>query len=421
MGGLRPRGTGEDDGPESPEALFISALLDSGTFDPARYRINEDDLACWRKLFTFGNEYQLKEGVAPPIDLVKRHFPTFEFVPSVGPSWAAHELHRVSSSRRLRTKLREAISHLDNEDVTAAFDTLEGLSRPRSASKAAVSAFDHGHVEQGFDVSKIPVPFQALGRATGGIAPAEFWLLGARQGVGKTQIGAAFVGTAVKAGYHVRYISCEMPAWEIAQLARRNMARNDPKILALLDSKDLLEVKKGIDMLKERIDGSLHVVDPSHARITSSTIQEHQLEGADLVVVDHIGLVSTNDGRRAIDDWRAMATISNVTKEGCLATSVPVLAMVQLNREADSGGFTPPKLSNIGQSDALGQDCDKAVLMKRPIEQASVMVYGAEKVRGGRSVRWYSRYRPDVLDYSEVSKDQAREIAAQDEDRLMDS
>lgn len=413
---LRPASgaTSEDEGPESPEALFISALLDSGEFKPEAFRITPEHLSCWGKLFAFCVEYQIRGGTAPPMDLVLAKFPDFEFR-ACQPGWAAHQLHQSHASKQLRIKLREAIKKLDEGELDSAYHALEQIQRPRSVRRKPNSIFDHQlHAEQ-FDIPSITVPYLTLGRATGGIYPADLWYLAGRPGTGKTWNLCEYAAKAVGEGCRVKYLSLEMRSDRIAMRALKCMA--NVKELAVLNSaavnKDREALKKTIDDIKLRMPGTFEVVDPSHGRVTTNVVREH-MDDCDLLVVDHAGLLITADGRRAIDDWRAMALISNMMKEYALETSVPILAGAQLNRTADSASPRPPKLSQLSQSDALGQDADVVVTMKRLSKH--VMIQSAEKVREGEGMLWYSMFDPSKADFSEMKKDQAIEFMSTDDD-----
>lgn len=408
---LQPRSVSEDEGPESPEALFISALLDSGEFKPEQYRITAEHLSCWAKLFTFCLEYQERGGTAPPLDLVKGKFPDFEFRTGVSAGWAAHVLHQSHASKQLRLNLGVAISKLDKDDLDGAFMALEAINRPRSVRRKPNSIFDHHLHEEQFDVPSISVPYLTLGRSTGGIYPADLWYLAGRPGTGKTWNLCEYAAKAVAEGCRVRYLSLEMRSDRIAMRALKCMASD--KELVLLNSKDRLSMKKAIDDIKDRMPGTFDVVDPSHGRMTTTVVREH-MDDADLLIVDHAGLLVTADGRRAVDDWRAMALISNMLKEYALETSVPILAGAQLNRTADSASPRPPKLSQLSQSDALGQDADVVVTMKRLSKH--ILIQSAEKVREGEGMMWYSMFDPSKADFREMKKDAALEYMASDDD-----
>lgn len=408
-----PSADAGDQGPETPEALMISALLTSGSFDPQRHHLTEDDLECWRKLWQFGVLHHQQSGCSPSLDLVALKFPDFTFTPNVERGYAAYQLHRASNSRKLRRTIRKALTQLGEDNLEGAYDELATITRPRSSRKPAHDAFDHSLIDMDFKVSRIPVHYRTLTRVTGGIGPGELWFWAARPGEGKTYNLCAMAATAAMAGENVRYVSLEMPARVINHRVRRMMANKDE--LTKLDSSDPMEIKKGIDQLRERVSGDVSVVDPSHGRMTSAVIREQMDEGT-LVMVDHAGLMSTSDGRRAVDDWRAMAMISNSFKEDILATGVPLVAAAQLNRTADTAGNTPPKLSQLSQSDALGQDADVVVTQKKLSER--VRAYSAEKNREGEPARWWGLFDIKKASLKELSWDEAVEIQAVDEDKL---
>src|SRR5579885_2727592 len=90
---LRSPNTTEQ-GPETPEALLISALLTEGEFDLDRWRISLDDFACYQALARFCVSYQAHAGKAPSLTVVARKYPEFEPTPDVNPVWAASELRK---------------------------------------------------------------------------------------------------------------------------------------------------------------------------------------------------------------------------------------------------------------------------------------------------------------------------------------
>ena len=404
-----------EEGPESPEALMISALLDSGEFDPERHHLTEEHLVCWQKLWRFGVEHQQVQGNAPPLDLVRLKFPEFTFTPNLGSNrgYHAHELHKAHSSRQLRSRLQEAIRLVNDEEIDEAYTLLEGLQRPRTNRKPAADLWEHVQYEDNEEPHKIRVPWEALGRVTGGIGPAELWYLAGRPGTGKTFSLCAFVAEALKAGQRVRYLSLEMSAAQIHKRVRRQLAAYDVKLLGQLDSHDVKVFKKAVEDLQARIPGSLGVVDPSHGKATNALVRE-QADQADLVVVDHVGLMYTNDNRKAIDDWRAMASISNLLKEDALSTGVPILGAVQLNRDAENG-MKAPKLNQLSQSDALAQDGDVVITMRKLTEH--VRLFSAEKNREGAPAQWHTRFDPEKARFDQVTFETALELQGHDDDR----
>lgn len=407
---LRPQA--ESSGPQSPEALFISALLDTGEFVPARHRLDVGDLACLERLWHFCCDHQDKTGQAPALELVSRRFPEFEHTPNVRVEWAAEKLREASFARTMRSTISEAIALLGDEDVEQAVARISTLKMPAKAKRTALGLFDTSTYSEEALQAKMPVPYDSLGRYTGGIGPGELWYLIARQGHGKTWELCHYAARAALEGYRVTYLSLEMKARGINRRIHRYLAGRDKVLLAALGSPLEHERAAAVAQLQERLPGRVDTLDPGHAMMNTALVRE-VMEGSDLVVVDHVGLL--HHGReRAITDWRVFATISNVIREHALSTGVPVLGAVQANREAETGTKAPPKLSQAGGTDALGQDADVAIAMRRLSEH--VRVHQLVKNREGEEVRWWTQFDPARGLYGEITREKAETLGAIDED-----
>lgn len=406
------RVAGEEAGPESAESLLISALLYEGTFVPEKYRVTIEDLSCWLQLWHFCVEHQQRTGAAPSIELVKRRFPEFEPTPGIKAQWAAAMLHKEAAGRRIRVGMREAIMHLDQGDVTEAYGVIRGLPPLKTARKPVQDGFTAWD-DQAAEDERLEVPYPSLGRATGGIGKGELWYSAGRPGVGKTFTVCHYAAKALQTGASVVYVSLEMPSRVISKRIMRDLASKEPAILKLLDDEGLNR-QKGLAKVRNLTPGRLSIIDPSHGRATSLLMRE-LMEEHDLVIIDHVGLMSTADGRRAIDDWRAMATISNQLKEDVLATDHSVLAAAQLNRDAESDAPRAPKASTLSQSKALEEDGDVVITQKRLSPR--VMIQAAVKVREGPPAGWHSIFDPVKALFHEITPAQAQDLISADDDR----
>lgn len=405
----------EERDPQSPEALFISALLEIGDFTPARYHVSEDMVVAWRRVWDFCTQYQEQADEAPPLSLVRKRFPDFELIPDVSPAWAASQLMDADGSRRLRIGIRESLGDLVDGDIGAAYGRLAALKPPHTMAKPAYDVFDHAQVEESFERSSIEVPWKSLQGVTGGIFDGELWYWAARFGVGKTWSLMDIAAHAAAQGYRVGVISLEMPAAMISKRLHQMMCKHDKVVHSLLNSLDVKDQKTGIDMLRDRIPGNVSILDPSHGQVHRVEYVRDALEQYELVLVDHMGLLHDTQGRRAIDDWRVQAICSNMVREFTLSSQTAMVGAVQINREGDRHGqWTPPKGNQLAGSDALGQDADVLVTMARPSDHTAV--YSAEKVRNGPTTRWYSYFDPSTPRWQEISKDRAMDQSMTDED-----
>lgn len=78
----------------------------------------------------------------------------------------------------------------------------------------------------------------------------------------------------------------------------------------------------------------------------------------DFLVVDYVGLVQSKD--RRLKKWEHISEVSRELKGIAEELSVPVLALAQLNREADG---QEPRLSQLRDSSALEQDADRVIFL----------------------------------------------------------
>lgn len=398
-------------GPETPEALALSGLINSGSFTPDKYGVGEEDLTHSVKEWRFCQNYQDKEGKAPSVALVRKHFPDYEHSDHATAAWACGILAEESLRVRMRVAMREATHLMQDDEVAEALMLLSTIRPARVVTKPPHSIWDEPEEEED-EVFKLPVPYKSLGRVAGGIGPGELWLIAARPGQGKTWTMCDYVARIMEAGHSVRYVSLEMPSRAISQRVRRALAAHDKTLLAKLDSTDRASRKEALETLQKEVSGSLKVIDPGHGRCTNAMVRD-QLGQGDIVVVDHIGLMYNNAGVKGITDWRVLATISNLIKEDVLAADTPVLGAVQLNRMAESSSKKAPEAGTVGGTDALVQDADVLVTMKRLSK--TVMVHSTEKIREAGEVSWYTRYDPAKGHFPEISYPEALERVANDE------
>lgn len=402
-------------GPEAPEALFLSSLIELGEFTPDRWGITEDHFECWQRLYGFAVDYQVKTGSAPPIPLVRRRFPDFEITPDVDPRWAADQLRQVAAQRDLRRRMRVATTALTVEDTEGAFSAFDNLTRPRGAVRRGLSVFDHVSVADELEGPRLPVPYQTLQGVTKGIGAQELWLILARFGVGKTYELCHYTAEAVKTGAKVTFFSLEMPGHKIARRVQRAMAGSDQKLLGLLDSVSRTDRHAALDKLAQRMgDGGVTIVDAKSGPGTVTAISDAMSE-SDLVVIDHISLMRNPTGAKTLDDWINLTQIADGLHHECVRNSTPVLAASQANRQGESPIGRPPKLDTFSRADQLGAAADVIVSVGKPSQ--SVRWHSAEKVREGPNVEWYTRFEPVKGRFGEITKDVMRTLIEADESR----
>lgn len=255
--------------------------------------------------------------------------------------------------------------------LTEARSTLDDLaSTPGrcSVKSARDSLLDfmtfRAEVQQG-KRQAIRTGFPSLDRILGGFAQGGFYVMAARPGVGKSALGIALADMMAR-NRRVLYVSLEMTEAELN--ARRVAAVSDMPCTfgKLLFGKTTEEQDAAI----ANACGKLYAHKLQISAVSTLTVPELELQarnvGAEVVIVDYLGLLSAEDKR--LSEYDRVTQISGDLKRLAKRLGCVVLALCQLNRESVSapGQDTRPRLSQLRSSGAIEQDSDGVLLLHRP-------------------------------------------------------
>ena len=255
--------------------------------------------------------------------------------------------------------------------LTEARSTLDDLaSTPGrcSVKSARDSLLDfmtfRAEVQQG-KRQAIRTGFPSLDRILGGFAQGGFYVMAARPGVGKSALGIALADMMAR-DRRVLYVSLEMTEAELN--ARWVAAVSDITCTfgKLLFGKTTEEQDAAI----ANACGKLYAHKLQISAVSTLTVPELELQarnvGAEVVIVDYLGLLSAEDKR--LSEYDRVTQISGDLKRLAKRLGCVVLALCQLNRESVSapGQDTRPRLSQLRSSGAIEQDSDGVLLLHRP-------------------------------------------------------
>lgn len=255
--------------------------------------------------------------------------------------------------------------------LTEARSTLDDLaSTPGrcSVKSARDSLLDfmtfRAEVQQG-KRQAIRTGFPSLDRILGGFAQGGFYVMAARPGVGKSALGIALADMMAR-DRRVLYVSLEMTEAELN--ARRVAAVSDITCTfgKLLFGKTTEEQDAAI----VNACGKLYAHKLQISAVSTLTVPELELQarnvGAEVVIVDYLGLLSAEDKR--LSEYDRVTQISGDLKRLAKRLGCVVLTLCQLNRESVSapGQDTRPRLSQLRSSGAIEQDSDGVLLLHRP-------------------------------------------------------
>jgi replicative DNA helicase len=196
-----------------------------------------------------------------------------------------------------------------------------------------------------------------------GAFPAEVSYIGARTGMGKSELLLGFADHFAKA-QPVLYVSPEM---HDSQLQDRLMASKLGVSLRTLRNGNYS------DSLYDRIYNALPSLEEREIYwmtaegMTTQTLyaKAKQLQasvGLGAIIVDYIQLLEDNDGENAV---QRISNISRRIKKIARECNVHICCACQLNRQVEGRQDKRPQLSDLRESGALEQDADLVLLLYR--------------------------------------------------------
>lgn len=213
-----------------------------------------------------------------------------------------------------------------------------------------------------------PTGFPKLNILTHGFQKGELIILAARPGVGKTALSLNLAYNATTHGdVPVAYFSLEMPA---NMLFKRLVAADaDVKFDSLITGFGLtpnmrLKLQQSCERLAQK---RIYIDDTSGIKLLDLVAKCRKLKAREpdlgLIVVDYIGLVTTNQKTKSESRQLEVQMISQTLKKLALDLKVPVIGVAQLNRNVEMRQGGEPQLSDLRESGSIEQDADIVLML----------------------------------------------------------
>ena len=201
-----------------------------------------------------------------------------------------------------------------------------------------------------------------------GLQKGDLIILAARPSCGKTSMAVNIAqNAAVRHNKTVAVFSLEMPKEQLVQrmLCTQAKVDHDNVRKGRASSEDFSRLARAVSEMSQArlyIDDSMSIT-PSGMR---SKCRKLKMDvGLDLIVVDYIQLMQSSNRRHADNRQLEVAEFSRSLKEMAKDLNVPVLALSQLSRQAETSK-EPPGLAHLRESGALEQDADVVLILHRP-------------------------------------------------------
>lgn len=235
-----------------------------------------------------------------------------------------------------------------------------------------------------------PTPWALLTKAIGGFRAGSLYTIGARPGKGKTSIGLQCAMTLSRDGA-VAFSSLEMGRMELHKRiisigasipmdSTMNNSMTQPEWERLARFKEEIRPNIAID---DRAEVTIH-------DIRSFARSVHRVMPLKGVVVDYLQLMSSKDNRPRHE---IVAEMSRQLKILARDLEVPVIALSQLNRNAEQRTDKKPSLADLRESGAIEQDSDVVILLH---QEEDILMLDIAKNRQGPpalvKLRWEGEF-----------------------------
>ncbi len=281
----------------------------------------------------------------------------------------AEELIELQVKREMLTHnilLSDAIErNLPLEEIVSMSNTLYDVSQPVRTQHITTMADSTNEVLRRMEIALaaetsltgIPIGIRAVDKYTGGWQPTDVIGIMGSTGQGKTAIATIATEESARAGFPTAYITLEMPGFGIT---RRMISRN-----AKVPYRDIRDAKKLADhQIKEvhRAIGKIerlpiYYYDEGPRDFVSNVrpwirkvVKKY---GVKMVVIDYLQLMKWG---KVTNIYERVSLLSAAVKELQMELGIPIIVVLQMNREAGKRSVAKPELTDIRDSGQIEQD-----------------------------------------------------------------
>jgi len=286
--------------------------------------------------------------------------------------WRRREVVRIATdllfdARQFQNATDDIIDRSEKALLDLRLETKQaGLVQCAAAVSAAVTRIEMAHKKRGGCVG-LETGFSDFDRMTGGLKPGQLIIIAARPSMGKS----AF---ATNIAEHVCLTNLVPTALFSLEMTSDELME---RVLCTQSNVKLQRVRDGF-MSKEEVsrlgkkhtevsEAPLYLDETPSLSIAAFRARARRAvskHGVKLLIVDYLQLMRGSTKRAAQDRRLEIDEISAGLKATAKELGVPVIALSQLNRDAEERA--EPKLSHLRESGSIEQDADVVALLHRP-------------------------------------------------------
>lgn len=220
--------------------------------------------------------------------------------------------------------------------------------------------------ERGQSVTGVTTGFPDLDDVTSGFQPANFIIVAARPGMGKSSLLNDFaLSCATKQQLPVLMFNLEMSRHELTKRFLASEARVDSQRMnkGTLQEQDWMRLSSALGRLA---DAPIYIDDSANISLMEIRAKCRRLkakEGLGLVIIDYLQLMQSPS--RSENRQQEVSEISRNLKILARELEVPVICAAQLNRGVEYRQDKRPFLGDLRESGSLEQDTDIVMFIYR--------------------------------------------------------
>lgn len=267
-------------------------------------------------------------------------------------------------------------------------------------------------INGGGQPGRIETGIPKLDKILDGIYPEDLVIIGAQTGVGKTAFVLQLAQNMAKSGKKVLLYSLEMSQKQNMQRVLANLSSihmSDIKNVSF-ENEQLRRLHSASEKTKNM---NLYIKSAGGIKISDIRLDLMALNDADVIIVDHIGLLNAE---RRTTRYQDMTQIAIDLK--ALATQVkkPIIALSQLSRAANDVSANifkakkepnEPQLYNLRDSGEIEQSASTVILLwqLKGYEYNQKIGVKIAKNRQGGLGKFALKFKPEVMQYENVEHD----------------
>jgi replicative DNA helicase len=257
-------------------------------------------------------------------------------------------------------------------EISAKIDSLCVDIGPKDAGARSLASRFTDLVDSAYERKQAGKPFwfstglKTLDALTQGFRPQALYIIGARTGVGKSELCCNFAYNVATSGHPAAYFTFEMTGEEITARIISRMSRvSDTRILNAQLSD--LEFDRVADATKRFANLPLFVVDDAKMSWDEIKLLIRTLVRRNFVRVVFLDYIQqlNSVGFRPSERVRELSHISGQAKALAKDLNIAIVCAAQLNRQAGESDADPPQKKHLKESGSLEQDANVVMLVHR--------------------------------------------------------